>query len=305
MLGAIRSLLDRGEDTTQHREDAADLPRHDCEEWPDSVWIDVRHGEQCQYCGWRAPSADQHDQDPDRGTGIVADGGVEKILIGRGATSTSTVTAHLPDPEDPRRPRCHEHRDPDRDYRSMDPELAPDRAERCGLCDPSHASEQEHPEEELHAKLRGAATDSGHGKDIVALQKKTAREAGDPIPDGGLVTKTQEERIAADQLEMLAEKPARCAWVSVHAGRHPWVCYSADLETFLIAETGGTGRLEVDTATRSELLGLFAENPVDIKPKEAAEFSPPESGRANVWEYAAERGENVVYADERLVGGEH
>jgi len=81
----------------------------------------------------------------------------EFVLIARGATSTSTVTAHLPDPVDPTRPKCHAHRQGDRDYRRLQASRAPDRAERCGQCDPSVAAEHEHPDEELHAKIRGKA----------------------------------------------------------------------------------------------------------------------------------------------------
>lgn len=113
-------------------------------------------------------------------------------------------------------------------------------------------------------------------------------------------SRSEEQEIASDQLDDLADNPDRCASISVRTGRHPWVVYSPTYDTHLIAETGGVGRLEVDTADKAALTDLFAENPVDIIPKTEAMFSPREPGRENVWEYFEARGENVLLADPML-----
>lgn len=105
------------------------------------------------------------------------------------------------------------------------------------------------------------------------------------------------EEIASDQLDNLQENPDRCAWISVHAGRHPWVRWADDQDAYEFVELGHTGTPEVETCSRDALLNLFAENPVEIKPQSAAMFSPPEPGRENLWEYIEARGEHVTYTE--------
>jgi len=111
-------------------------------------------------------------------------------------------------------------------------------------------------------------------------------------------TKTPEQGIASDQLDSLQEHPERCGWLSVHAGRHPYVRYATDVQRYLIAEISGVGRVEIEAVEKNTLINLFAENPVDVIPVNKATFSSPRPGSRNVWEFAAEGGEHVRYANE-------
>jgi hypothetical protein len=104
--------------------------------------------------------------------------------------------------------------------------------------------------------------------------------------------------IATERLRELRDHPERCANISVRAGRHPWVRYHPGEETYLIVETSGVGRLEVKSCDTDALRGLFAENPVHVRPASTATFSPPESGRNSVWDALAGNGDHVVVADE-------
>jgi len=102
------------------------------------------------------------------------------------------------------------------------------------------------------------------------------------------------QKIADDQLKQLKDHPERCAQVSVHTGRHPWVRYHAGVESFLIVDTTKFGALEVEGCSKESLINLFAENPVEILPADEALFSPPEPGRREVWEYIVGGGEEVT-----------
>jgi len=113
----------------------------------------------------------------------------------------------------------------------------------------------------------------------------------------------EQQEIASDQLDDLRENPQRCAWLSVHAGRHPYVAYSEEYETYVIVEITDYGAVEIEACTKDSLVNLFAENPVDIMPKSDADFSPMEAGRRNLWEYVEERGENVTVASPELAKG--
>ena len=108
---------------------------------------------------------------------------------------------------------------------------------------------------------------------------------------------TTETDIAADRLDELRKNPQRTASVSVHAGRHPWVRYEPDIGMFEIAEISGVGNIEVTACTEDDLLNLFAENPVDVKPLTQALYSPPEPGTAHVWKAVDERVDEVIYTN--------
>lgn len=109
--------------------------------------------------------------------------------------------------------------------------------------------------------------------------------------------RTPEQEIASDQLDRLEENPDRCAWLSVHAGRHPWVRYSPERQSYEIVEVSGVGNLEVEGCEKGGLLNLFAENPVDEIPLSDATFSPPKPGQSNVFEAVEQGSDCVIYAD--------
>ena len=108
---------------------------------------------------------------------------------------------------------------------------------------------------------------------------------------------TVEQQIASDRLDELRENPQRTAQVSVHAGRHPWARFEPSIGMFEIAEISDIGNIEVTACAKDDLLNLFAENPVDVKPLTEALYSPPESGRAHVWKAVDERVDEVIYTN--------
>ena len=109
--------------------------------------------------------------------------------------------------------------------------------------------------------------------------------------------RTEEQEIASDQLDQLRERVDRTAWVSVHAGRHPWVRYEPSIEMYEIAEVSGVGSIEVEAVEKAGLLNLFAENPVEIKPLTKALYSPPEPGRSHIWKAVDVRADEVKYVN--------
>jgi hypothetical protein len=108
---------------------------------------------------------------------------------------------------------------------------------------------------------------------------------------------SEEQQIAADQLEQLREHPERTARISVRAGRHPWVRYEPPIGMFEIAEVSEIGNIEVEAVEKDALVNLFAENPVNIKPLTAALFSPPQPGRHHLWKHVDERLDCVTYVN--------
>ena len=123
--------------------------------------------------------------------------------------------------------------------------------------------------------------------------------ANDLVADGGeAIGRSPEQEIASDQLDMLSENPERCAQVSVHAGRHPYVRWNDDVEAYEIAEQGFSN-LDVQTCTKDALLNLFAENPVDVMPLRKATYSPDEPGMNNVWKAIEVRDErdDIIYTE--------
>jgi len=108
---------------------------------------------------------------------------------------------------------------------------------------------------------------------------------------------SEEQQIASERLDELQKHPQRTAQVSVHAGRHPWVRYEPPIEMYEIAEISGVGNIEVTACTKDELLNLFAENPVDVKPLRKALYSPPEPGQSHIWKAVDERVDEVMYTN--------
>lgn len=108
---------------------------------------------------------------------------------------------------------------------------------------------------------------------------------------------TPEQEIASDRLDELRERVDRTAQVSVHAGRHPWVRYEPPIGMYEIAEISDIGNIEVTACTKDDLLNLFAENPVEVKPLRKALYSPPEPGRAHIWKAVDERVDEVIYTN--------
>lgn len=120
-------------------------------------------------------------------------------------------------------------------------------------------------------------------RDAVAVLREGLPTIHFPLSD--------EQEIALDQLAYLRENPDTCAQVSVHVGRHPWVRWNG--EQYEIAEVSGVGNLEVEPCIADDLLNLFAENPVHVKPRAKATFSPPEPGAANIWDRVEADSEEV------------
>lgn len=106
---------------------------------------------------------------------------------------------------------------------------------------------------------------------------------------GGRRGLSVEQEIASEQLDALRNNPGRCAWLSVHAGRHPWVRWSEARGAYECVERSQIGNLEVNECSEDDLLNLFAENPVDIKPLSTTD----------VWEKVDDGHESVIYADGR------
>jgi len=109
--------------------------------------------------------------------------------------------------------------------------------------------------------------------------------------------RSEEQQIASDRLDELRENPQRTAQVSVHAGRHPYVRYEPPVEMYEIAEVSGVGNIEVTAVTKDDLLNLFAENPVEIKPLTQALYSPPEPGTSHIWKAVDVLADEVTYVN--------
>jgi len=107
----------------------------------------------------------------------------------------------------------------------------------------------------------------------------------------------EEQQIASDRLDELQKNPQRTASVSVRAGRHPWVRYEPSIGMYEIAEISGVGNIEVTACTKDELVNLFAENPVDVRPLTKAQYSPPEPGQSHIWKAVDERVDEVTYTN--------
>jgi hypothetical protein len=71
-------------------------------------------------------------------------------------------------------------------------------------------------------------------------------------------------QIALDMLEYLRDNPNVCAWLSIHAGNHPYVRWSDDAEAYLHVRTKGYGEIEVQKISGASLTDTFAENPIDL-----------------------------------------
>lgn len=113
--------------------------------------------------------------------------------------------------------------------------------------------------------------------------------------------------IAADLAAYLRAHPSVCADVSVHAGNHPWVRYvepeaatgtdadgdAADRDDdepggeYRLARFADYGRVEGRVLDESDVVDLFASNPVRLQPVSEAYRLRGESG--TVWEHAAEQ----------------
>lgn len=123
-----------------------------------------------------ADQLDEETEDPDDGDdhgGLVTDGGSETVLFGR-ASGSADAFYHLPDPEDPSRPRCHEHRREDRRWTELAFERLPHGATLCSQCDPNADTTPDGGDHTLHEQLVDASpedlvTDGGQ-----AVQSRAA-----------------------------------------------------------------------------------------------------------------------------------
>lgn len=110
---------------------------------------------------------------------------------------------------------------------------------------------------------------------------------------------SERQKIASEQLDQIRVHPEWYAHVSRHAGRYPEVRWSENREMYEIAETTKWGAVEVEECIKDDLLNLFAENPVEIRPLGEAMYSPKTGGKANLWHHVATGHENVTYVDGR------
>jgi len=101
----------------------------------------------------------------------------------------------------------------------------------------------------------------------------------------GAVTQT---KIANDMLRYLRNNRDVCAWLSIHAGHHPYVRWDGD--HYVVAENMGYGEVEVQYVSGQSLINKFAENPIDLIPVE----KPTDGNGDPLWDVVDENGEQVT-----------
>jgi len=105
---------------------------------------------------------------------------------------------------------------------------------------------------------------------------------------------TSRVEIARHYLDYLREHPDACGWISIRAGRHPYLRYDTDREGWLLVENAGFGEVEAEVYDDAErLLPMLASNPVDLLPAgEATSHGPAET----VWDQL-DSGEKATVID--------
>jgi len=104
-------------------------------------------------------------------------------------------------------------------------------------------------------------------------------------------------QIASETLDRLTARADRTAVVYKHGEQEAFIRYEPPIEQFEIARTTPTGKIEVEAVEKNSLLGLVAENPIDLRPLTKAYHQIDGKARAHLWKLVDERHDCVLYVN--------
>jgi len=110
--------------------------------------------------------------------------------------------------------------------------------------------------------------------------------------------------IASETLERLKKRADRTAIVYKNGDQEAFIRYEPPIERFEIARKSQIGNIEVEAVDKSSLIGLVAENPIDIKPLTKAFHQIDGKPRAHLWKLVDDRYECVKYVNPQEVSAD-